>query len=146
MTSPDKAMNKARPLTLAVALAIALWGAGCARQSRPDERGAAPPPASDLFFAEGLASYYGKGFAGRPTANGEIFNPRAMTAAHKKLPFSTCVRVENVANGKEVTVRINDRGPFVGDRIIDLSEGAAQKLDMLEKGLAKVRLFRCRGS
>jgi rare lipoprotein A len=92
---------------------------------------------------EGLASYYGKGFEGRPTASGEIFNPQGLTCAHPTLPFGTCLRVENRANGKVVRVRVNDRGPYVKGRIIDLSEGAARKLGMLEGGLTTVRLDPC---
>ena len=86
------------------------------------------------------ASYYGKRFAGRPTANGERFDPYAMTAAHRTLPFGTMVEVTNVRNGKTVTVRINDRGPFHGNRAIDLSRGAAEKIDMIASGHGKVTI------
>lgn len=85
----------------------------------------------------GLASFYNEP---QPTANGEVFNPRAMTAAHKSLPFNTKVRVTNVDNGRSVVVRINDRGPFKPGRIIDLSEGAAAALGMREQGVANVRV------
>lgn len=87
-----------------------------------------------------MASYYGEKFRGRPTASGEIFDPDQMTAAHKTLAFGTVVKVVRVDNGKSVTVRINDRGPFVEGRIIDLSEGAARKLDMIAAGVVKVRV------
>ncbi len=86
----------------------------------------------------GIASWYGKEYHGRKTANGEVYNMYAMTAAHPTLPFHTQVRVTNLENGKNVVVRINDRGPFVEGRIIDLSYTGAQKMDMLGAGTAKV--------
>jgi rare lipoprotein A len=86
----------------------------------------------------GKASYYGDGFNGKQTANGETFNENDLTAAHKTLPFNTTVKVKNTANGKTVTVRINDRGPFVKGRIIDLSEAAAKKIDMVNAGVVQV--------
>jgi rare lipoprotein A len=106
---------------------------------------AKPPatPAPKGYLGEGIASFYGPGLHGRPTANGERFNQNAMTAAHRKLSFGTCVRVVNLTNGRQVRVRVNDRGPYVEGRIIDVSRAAAVKLDMLEKGVARVRLYRC---
>lgn len=92
------------------------------------------------FKQRGKASWYGPGFAGRKTANGERFNPNKLTAAHKKLPFNTTLRVTNLANGKSVVVRINDRGPFVGRRIIDLSKAAAKKIDLIATGTAMVEI------
>jgi rare lipoprotein A len=86
------------------------------------------------------ASYYGEGFAGRPTANGETFDPNELTAAHRTLPFGTEVKVVDAATGQSVVVRINDRGPFHGNREIDLSEAAARKLGMIASGTAKVNL------
>lgn len=91
-------------------------------------------------LARGEASFYGAGFAGRPTASGETFNPSAMTAAHPTLPFGTELRVTNQANGKQVIVRVNDRGPFAKDRIIDLSEAAAREIGMISSGTASVVL------
>lgn len=88
----------------------------------------------------GQASWYGKAFAGKPTASGEIFNHELLTAAHRSLPLGTKVRVTNVANGKSVEVKVNDRGPYVGGRIIDLSRAAALALGMIEDGLTEVRL------
>lgn len=88
----------------------------------------------------GIASWYGPDFHAKKTSNGEVYNMYAMTAAHKTLPMNTIVKVENLENGKEVVVRINDRGPFVKSRIIDLSNVAAHKIDMVKKGTAKVRL------
>lgn len=92
------------------------------------------------FQEKGLASWYGKPFHGKITASGTKFDMNALTAAHKTLPFNTSVKVKSLANNKVVTVKINDRGPFVDDRIIDLSYGAAKKLDMLNKGLMKVEI------
>jgi rare lipoprotein A len=89
---------------------------------------------------KGTASYYGGKFHGRRTASGERFNQEALTAAHKTLPLGTKVRVINVRTGDSVEVRINDRGPYHGGRIIDLSKGAARELGMLPAGTAKVRL------
>lgn len=90
--------------------------------------------------SSGMASWYGPGFHGRRTANGERFNQNAMTAAHRTLPFGTLVRVTNVENGQSAIVRINDRGPFIRGRIIDLSVGAARAIDMYSDGVASVRL------
>src|SRR5262245_23926764 len=88
----------------------------------------------------GTASFYGKGFHGRKAANGEIFNMHAMTAAHRSLPFGTRVQVTNMKNGRSVEVRIQDRGPYVRGRVLDLSFGAAEALDMVGSGLAKVKI------
>lgn len=86
----------------------------------------------------GTASWYGSKFHGRSTANGERFNMNGKTAAHRSLPFGTEVRVTNRHNGRTVTVRINDRGPFAGNRVIDLSKGAAQSIGMINSGTAPV--------
>ena len=94
----------------------------------------------DAHAVEGRASWYGPKFAGRPTANGEIFDPNQLTAAHKTLPFGTMVRVYNLDNGSSVVVRINDRGPFKPGRIIDLSRAAAENIEMIGSGTAQVRL------
>ncbi|MCS6814546.1 MAG: septal ring lytic transglycosylase RlpA family protein [Cyanobacteria bacterium] len=88
----------------------------------------------------GMASWYGPGFHGNYSANGEVFNQFALTAAHPHLPFGTMVRVTNLDNGRSVVVRINDRGPYAGGRIIDLSMGAAEAIGMLSSGVAQVRL------
>lgn len=92
------------------------------------------------FEQEGIASSYGSDFHGRKTSSGEPFNMYAMTAAHKTLPLGVFVKVRHKKSGREVVVRINDRGPFVRDRIIDLSESAAGKLGMLQEGLAPVKV------
>jgi rare lipoprotein A len=99
-----------------------------------------PTTASVGDTQKGIASWYGPKFHGQKTSNGEIYNMHAVTAAHKTLPMNTIVRVDNLDNGKSVIVRVNDRGPFVGDRIIDLSFAAAGAIDMQKKGLANVNL------
>ena len=93
-----------------------------------------------VFITEGTASWYGEKFNGRRTASGEIFDMNKLTAAHKKLEFGTLVKVENLENGKEVVVKINDRGPFSKNRVIDLSKKAAAEIEMLNSGLEKVSI------
>lgn len=88
----------------------------------------------------GLASFYADKYVGRKTSNGETFKQNKLTAAHKTLPFGTKVKVTNQSNGKSVKVRINDRGPFVQGRIIDLSKKAAKKIDMVNDGVTKVKI------
>lgn len=95
---------------------------------------------SDNFLQRGTASWYGTKFHGRKTSNGETYNMYAMSAAHKTLPIPTYLEVTNLANGKKVIVRVNDRGPFHGDRIIDLSYVAAAKLDILSHGTGNVEI------
>ncbi len=96
--------------------------------------------ADEVFKTNVVASYYADKFHGRKTSNGEIFNMYALTAAHKTLPFNTLVKVTNLDNGQSVTVRINDRGPFVKGREIDLSKAAAVQLGMIKTGTARVSL------
>lgn len=92
------------------------------------------------YLERGVASWYGKKFHGHQTSNGEVYNMYAMSAAHKHLPLPTYVRVTNLANGRSVVVRVNDRGPFHGDRLIDLSWAAASRLGFLEQGTARVEV------
>jgi len=92
------------------------------------------------YYEVGIASWYGPGFDGRRTANGEIYDMNGISAAHKTLPFGTIVQVVDLETGKSVIVRINDRGPFIEGRIIDLSKGAAEKLVIIDKGITKVGL------
>lgn len=92
---------------------------------------------------EGDASYYGPGFYGHRTASGEVLRPGTLTAAHRTLPFGSCVRVTVMETGRTVEVRINDRGPFVSGRILDVSETAAQALGMVGKGVTRVRIALC---
>ncbi|HEX6375358.1 MAG TPA: septal ring lytic transglycosylase RlpA family protein [Allosphingosinicella sp.] len=105
----------------------------------------APPAAAQADSAyqtigQGEASYYGHELAGNRTASGERFNPYGLTAAHRTLPLGTKLRVTNVANGRSVIVRVNDRGPFVRSRVIDVSLGAAREIQMVRSGKAQVRL------
>lgn len=130
-------------------LLVLISSAGCASQTPPSAPPPAPPPIiipqqpsapAPFFTQSGLASFYGKAHDGKTTANGQIFDSQALTAAHRTLAFGTEVRVTNLENGREVTVKITDRGPFVRGRIIDISLAAAQALGFQDKGVARVRL------
>lgn len=99
-----------------------------------------PPAVSGENVGEGQASFYGDELAGNPTASGESFDPAKLTAAHRTLPLGSRVRVTNLQNGESVVVRINDRGPFHGRRVIDLSKAAARQIGMLSRGTARVRI------
>ena len=92
------------------------------------------------FRQVGVASWYGPGFHGRLTASGERFDQNDLTAAHRNLPLGSEVRVTNLENGRTVTVEINDRGPYVKNRVLDLSKAAARRLGIIENGVAKVRI------
>ena len=119
-----------------VVAAVLLLVVSCGPRRPPSES-----PAPDYGWdEEGIASWYGKKFHGRQTANGERYDMYGITAAHRTLPFGTVVLVRNMNNGKELKVRINDRGPFIKGRIIDLSYGAARKLDMIRDGIVPVRI------
>jgi len=120
---------------LLVSLLLVMF-AGCAKRKKTWHT----PPPPGKYVETGMASWYGYPYHGRPTASGEIYDMNKLTAAHRKLPFNTWVRVENLANHRKIDVRINDRGPFVRGRIIDLSRAAALGIDMLGSGTAKVRL------
>lgn len=98
------------------------------------------PAAAETYADRGGASWYGTSAHGKQTANGEVYNRNALTAAHKQLPFGTIIRVHNLKNGKQVLVRVNDRGPFVNGRVVDLSQKAAQILGMTKSGVVPVRL------
>lgn len=125
-------MNTRRTCTIVLALASLLLAQTAFAQE------AASATDAGAFRQEGIASWYGAEFEGRPTASGEAFVSSALTAAHPTLPFGTMVKVTNRHNGKSVMVRINDRGPFVAARIIDVSRGAAELLDMIITGTAPV--------
>ena len=116
-----------------VAAICATWLAGCAVVREP-----APPVVGGVQV--GVASWYGPGFHGNRTANGEVYDQYELTAAHPSLPHGTRAMVTNLENGRAVEVRINDRGPFVGGRIIDLSKRVARDLGIVEKGVTKVRI------
>ncbi len=123
-------MNK---FVLIICVVVILLLASCQRKSTPNT-------SQQNCEETGLASYYGGKFIGRQTANGEIFTANKFTAAHRTLPFGTMVKVTNMTNNKFAIVRINDRGPFIKGRIIDLSEAAAKKIDMLQAGVVKVTI------
>lgn len=98
------------------------------------------PKTTRKYFQTGIASYYADKFNGRLTANGEIFSNAKMTAAHRTLPFGTIIEVTNVRNGRSVIVRINDRGPYIHNRVVDLSSAAAKKIGMHHSGIGKVKI------
>lgn len=125
--------------TLALALVGCTPALAGPRPAGPDPRAPAAL-GSGGFVQRGEAAWYGGGFHGRLTASGEPFDLHGLTAAHRTLPFGTRVRVENLRNGRSVVVRITDRGPFTPRRIIDLSRGAAEQLDMIRMGIAPVRI------
>jgi rare lipoprotein A len=108
--------------------------------ARPNRSKTPPAPAPVGYSEEGNASWYGNPFHGRRASNGEIYDMYKLTAAHRTLPFETMVRVTNLSNGKSTTVRITDRGPFVNDRIIDLSMAAAREIESIGPGVVPVRL------
>ncbi|MEL6380280.1 MAG: septal ring lytic transglycosylase RlpA family protein [Pseudomonadota bacterium] len=153
------------PVLPAVFLSLLLLAAGCASGPsasgpsasgegasagiRPHKKIGSPyvidgrryvPAVNTRYVEEGVASWYGPKFHGRPTANGEMFDMTALTAAHRTLPLPSIAEVTNLRNGKKVVVRINDRGPFARDRIIDLSRAAARKLDFIDQGTTRVRV------
>lgn len=122
-------------------LAAALTLPACAKKHRSVRAPAPPRSAGAIVNGEtGLASWYGHPYHGRPAADGEIYDMEKLTAAHRTLPFGTMVRVVNLVNSKTVDVRIIDRGPFVENRIIDLSHAAAQAIGLIGPGVAPVRL------
>ncbi len=125
-------------------LAIREQQSGTQPAIQPQLRPSLPPvviaSATPAKVAQGTASWYGPGFYGNRTASGEVLRPGTLTAAHRSLPFGTRVRVTNLHNGRSAVVRINDRGPFHGSRVIDLAHGAASELGVTASGLAPVRL------
>lgn len=129
-------------------VAISLFISSCGTTSRMGKE----PSKKELSAAagakieEGIASWYGPNFHGKLTANGEKYDMYELTAAHRTLPFNTVVKVENLDNGQSVKVRINDRGPYAKNRIIDLSKKAAKKIGMLGPGTAHVALFLMKGN
>ena len=131
----------ARAVVLAVGVVALL--AACAGRRVPPSAAEAPPDSRAVaagWEQTGMASWYGEPFHGRTTASGERYDQEGLTAAHKTLPFGTWVRVENLENGRTVRVRVTDRGPFVDDRIIDLSRAAARNLGLIGPGTGRVRI------
>lgn len=115
-------------------------GGGAKTVGDRPSKDAGRPTVKKSYVERGKASWYGPQFHGRTTASGEVYDMHGLSAAHKKLPFGTVVRVTNLENGLTVDVPINDRGPFVGNRILDLSFGAAQRLEMVEAGVVRVKI------
>ena len=138
-----------RCLSLGCATALLVSG-GCATPSGTgsgsqtpytvDGRQYVPVREWQGFVEDGLATWYGRSYEGKPTASGELFDPHALTAAHPILPMRVCVKVTNVENHEAVIVRINDRGPFAPGRVIDLSEAAAMSIGIRDDGVARVHL------
>jgi len=120
----------------AIALLPILFGSGCASH-RPSTSVVRSPSGTDQI---GTASYYARNFQGRKTANGERYDLNRLTAAHRTYPFGTSLLVTHLGNGRNVVVRVNDRGPFARGRIIDLSLAAARRLDIVRSGTARVRI------
>jgi len=130
-----------RTVSWLITLLIFTVVTGCATPPPKEPRTSpTPPPASSEHIGSGKASYYGNQHHNKQTASGERFDQGALTAAHRTLPFGTKVRVTNTRNGKSVVVRINDRGPFVRGRIIDLSKAAFERIASTRSGVVRVRL------
>ena len=146
--------HRSAPLRATVAVLSVLTLAACGTTpTKPDGRssykvggtyviaGQVYTPDENYRYTEsGMASWYGPGFHGKRTANGEAYDQQAMTAAHRTLPMPSVVRVTNLSNGNTVILRVNDRGPFAHNRIIDVSRAAAERLDMVKSGVASVRV------
>lgn len=150
-TTPHMEQWRLLPLLLLLMTALVLSGCGSKKAWRKGGTPGTKPytirgktyyplKSAHGFVEEGVASWYGPGFHGKKTANGERYSQYAMTAAHKILPLGTVVTVTNLNNRKSITVRINDRGPFVDDRVIDLSKKGAEQIGMIAKGTARVRV------
>ena len=129
-------------LTIAIGLVVAITIFGCSTQPAPQTQYTLPPPSQSVRPPGKLevASWYGPGFVGHVTSDGEVFNPNQLTAASKTLPLGSRVRVTNPENGRSVVVRINDRGPYVKGRNLDLSHSAAQKIGLCAEGVGHVRV------
>jgi len=134
-----KSWGFAQPVLICTLVFLLLASSCAARRAPAPEKREAGLSGSGVV--EGVASWYGHPFHGRRTASGEIYDMEKMTAAHRELPFGTRLRVENLQNGRVTEVRINDRGPFVKGRILDLSRAAARELGILGPGTARVRLL-----
>lgn len=131
------------PLLAALGLLLVAGPAPAAQSNPPASETRIKQCKATQELGSGKASWYGPGFHGRKTANGEIFNMNAMTAAHKTLPLGTWVEVENKKNGEFLLVRINDRGPYIKGRVLDLSREAAVQLGLEHQGVGEVTMRRC---
>jgi rare lipoprotein A (peptidoglycan hydrolase) len=134
-------------LRIAIAFAVAIAMYGCSEQRAPQNQYSSPAPPQRYSSVPPrgrleVASWYGPGFVGHVTSDGEIFNPNELTAASKTLPLGSDVRVTNPENGRSVIVRINDRGPYVRGRSLDLSRSAAQRIGLTAEGVGRVRVSR----
>ncbi|SMO42764.1 septal ring lytic transglycosylase RlpA family protein [Gracilimonas mengyeensis] len=145
-------MQSLLKILLISALAVFLASCGVTRKGTDPEKKPPPAPRVEVSDADelpmvehGVASWYGPNFDGKLTANGEIYDMNGVTAAHRTIPFGTILLVENIDNGKSVQVRVNDRGPYAKDRIIDLSKGAAEAIEMIGPGTANVQLYLVEG-
>lgn len=140
-------LSEAFTLVIGIVMTVLMYGCGGQASNfanTPPPLATVPEPAHQGGHVT-LASWYGPGFVGHTTSNGERFNDHAMTAASKSLPLGTHVRVTNISNGKSVVVRINDRGPYVKGRGIDLSRGAAERIGLKNKGVGAVKITRLDG-
>ena len=134
--------------TLVLVCLLSLWSCTPSPRYTIEKKKKLPTPISETVTPpkgkkiRGLASFYGynDGFNGKKTANGETFDMHGLTAAHKTWAFNTWIEVKNLSNGRTVVVRVNDRGPYVGDRILDLSYGAAKEINMIEAGVQEVEI------
>ena len=126
-----------RLILLLVNLPLLAWSCAGSLPRFTSQNPAAPSEAPEL---EGVASYYGDEFVGRQTSSGEIYTHEALTAAHRSLPLGTKIRVINLENGRSLVVKVNDRGPWKSERILDLSLAAANQLGMIKSGTARVRI------
>ena len=143
MTQGSNMLGK--PLNWTAALLLIAVVAGCTSQPQrtpTSPQSQTPPTSASEQLGSGKASFYGSQHHNKQTANGERFDQGSLTAAHRTLPFGTKVRVTNTRNGKSVVVRINDRGPFVRGRIIDLSKAAFERIGTTRSGVIRVRLER----
>jgi len=131
------------PIFLIALLSLAI--SSCGTTERASKPVSYPDAGEGEVIEEGVASWYGPNFHGKLTANGERYDMYGLTAAHRTLPFNTLLRVENMENSESVVVRINDRGPFAKNRIIDLSKKAAEQIDMIGNGTAPVKLVLLEG-
>jgi rare lipoprotein A len=137
----NAAIGRARAASFTRIWLVLLCAAGLALASSPSVAGTKETHKSAKTWRQvGLASWYGREHHGKRTASGARFDMNAMTAAHRSLPLGTMLRVENLANGRSIVVRVNDRGPFTRDRIIDLSQAAARKIDLEDRGIGRVAL------
>jgi rare lipoprotein A len=143
-------MRRQSAIWLGLAYLLLLAGCGGTPEPQPHYKIGQPyringtwyyPEFVTQYAATGVASWYGEAFHGRHTANSEIYDMEALTAAHPTLPLPSIVQVTNLANGRTVVVRVNDRGPFVADRLIDLSQAAARELGFERQGLAEVQVI-----